>query len=229
MATSSMPGTACNWASRLPSSADGTASFSSTSAGAVRWDTPTFTIVIAGTCSVSGSWGFGSWSELSPTPRSAREGKWPQVRNRGHRRHRVDRLNHRQRPAHPGHRGVRVVTELAGHLCGTAADSQSLQRRRDGAADLAGGVATRRAAGSTRTAPRPGQPRTCLASRTPGSDVFVARISAIVRASLPFTSAAYSGIAPRTCPASRPGPLTSSPPASNSTTGQQESAGSGQQ
>ena len=49
MATSSMPGTACNWASTLPSSAAGTASFSSTSAEAVWWDTPTFTIVIAGT------------------------------------------------------------------------------------------------------------------------------------------------------------------------------------
>ena len=44
-----MPGTACSRASVPASSAAGTASFSSTSAGAVRWDTPTFTIVIAAT------------------------------------------------------------------------------------------------------------------------------------------------------------------------------------
>jgi hypothetical protein len=32
-----------------------------------------------------------------------------------------------------------VIPELAGHVCGTAADSQPLQRRRDGATDLVRG------------------------------------------------------------------------------------------
>ena len=178
-----MPGTACSRASTPPSSAGGTASFSSNSAGAIRWDTPTFTIVIAGTV------------QSRDSSRSGRDGAQPVTRDQlakasgrrseaGSRRRRGDRVDRRQRPAHPGHRSVRVITELTGHPHGTAADSQPLQRRRDGATDLVGEgdpegckVDTNSASGRT-------------ASNVPGisypaSDVFVARISAIVLASLP--------------------------------------------
>jgi Nickel-containing superoxide dismutase len=46
-ATSSMDGTVCSRVSTSPSSDGGAASFTSISAGANRWDTPRFTIVIA--------------------------------------------------------------------------------------------------------------------------------------------------------------------------------------
>ena len=50
-----------------------------------------------------------------------------------------------------------MVTELAGHLFGTAADSQSLQRRRDGAPDLAGGVGPGGLQGRGEQRPGPGR------------------------------------------------------------------------
>src|SRR5579859_1067337 len=73
------------------------------------------------------------------SPRSAREGKWPRAGSPEHRRRRLGRADRRQRPAHPGYSGVRVIPELAGHVRGTAADSQPPQRPRDCATDLVKG------------------------------------------------------------------------------------------
>src|SRR5215207_5928532 len=79
-----MEGTACNRADTSPSSADGTASFSSTSTGAIRWETLRLTIVIAlAVRSGVQRWGLGSrmyegpgtWRRRAPplSPQPARD------------------------------------------------------------------------------------------------------------------------------------------------------------
>jgi signal transduction histidine kinase len=58
-------------------------------------------------------------------PRSARNREGSLAGSRSHLRRRVDQVDRHQRPAHPGHRGVRVVAELTGRLCATAADAKA--------------------------------------------------------------------------------------------------------
>ena len=160
------------------------------------------------------------------TLRSAREDKRSQVRSRGHRRRRVDRADRSQCPAHPGHCGVRVVTEFTGHphSRGLLVAAWSPRRRRaPGREDDPEGCRVDANSASARAAtnvPGPSQQ---------GSDVFIARILRHRSASLPFASAARSDRAARLIQLPGQGRLRLHSQRPTTTTGEQESADSGQQ